>query len=107
MCSRPTRSKKTAAVATHDDPPPGCAAEVIGRKEWRDHGALALHRSGWNFVIDTARPANFDRPWAPVPPRRARTDAVTDKSADGTTAAPSRAPPRDATPQQEDIEADQ
>jgi competence protein ComEC len=94
-------------VATHDDPPPGCAAQIIGRREWRDHGALALYRGGSNFVVDTARPANFDRPWAPAPPRRARPDGGADPNADATTAAPSRTPPRDATPQQDDIEADQ
>ncbi len=61
-------------VATHDDPPPDCAAQVIGRRQWRDHGALALHRTGSGFAIVTARPANFDRPWAPAPPHRARID---------------------------------
>ncbi len=90
-------------VATHDDPPPDCAARVIGRKQWRDHGALALHRTGSDFAIVTARPADFDRPWAPAPPRRARMADAPDTSANNTTAAPSR----DATPQQEDIEADQ
>jgi competence protein ComEC len=94
-------------VAAHDDPPTGCAAQIIGRREWRDHGALALHRNGSSFVIDTARPADFDRPWAPAPPRRPSTDGAPDTNADGATAAPSRTPPRDATPQQDDIEADQ
>src|SRR6201987_4181580 len=33
-------------LATHDDPPPDCAAKVIGRDVWRRRGALALRRAG-------------------------------------------------------------
>jgi hypothetical protein len=91
-------------VAAHDYPPPDCAATVVGRRMWRERGALTLRRTGSGFTIDSARPANFDRPWEP-PPRRVRTDNET--SGDDATTTPSRAPPRDATPQQDDIEADQ
>jgi competence protein ComEC len=91
-------------LAVHDDAPPGCAAKVIGRALWYDRGALALRRSGAGFVIDAARSRNFDRPWAPAPPRRVfTTDETNAKSA---TSAPSPAQ-RDATPKQDDIEADQ
>ena len=93
-------------VAAHDDPPPDCAAVVIGRKQWREHGALALHRTGSDFSLPRAWPISTGHG------RRLRravrgTDGAPDTSADGATAAPSRAPPRDATPRQEDIEADQ
>jgi len=82
-------------VAAHDDPPPDCSATVIGRDEWRAHGALALHRSGTGFAIAGAREANFDRPWAPaIPPRRVR--GVSDATEAGVT-----------TPQHHDNEADQ
>jgi competence protein ComEC len=79
-------------VAMHD-PPPDCAAMVIGRNDWREHGALALRREGSVFVVDSARPANFDRPWAPAPapPKNAPGKATT---------------PPDATPRPEDIDAD-
>jgi competence protein ComEC len=73
------------------DPPPGCAAKVIGRNDWRRRGALTLRRSGDGFVIDSTRPPYFDRPWAPAPPAPlAKTPT-----------------PSDATPRPEDIEADQ
>jgi competence protein ComEC len=92
-------------IAVHDDPPPDCAAQVVGRDQWRERGALTLRRDGGGFVVNAARPADFDRPWAPAQPQRARDGEVT---ADGTATNPSsRAPPRDATPQQDDIEADQ
>jgi len=94
-------------VAVHDDPPPDCAAKVIGRNTWYDHGALTVHRAGSGFVIDSARPQNFDRPWAPnrTPSPPQRDDATT--ATDATARAPLRSPPRDATPLQDDIEADQ
>ncbi len=73
------------------DPPPGCAALVVGRNDWRTRGALTLRHSGDGFVMDSVRPPYFDRPWAPAP-----------RTALGTTAAPA-----DATPRLEDLEADQ
>ena len=76
---------------------------MIGRALWRARGALTLRREGGGFVMDSARSENFDRPWAP---------AVTPVVAPGvvTAATPSLAPdvpPDDATPREEDIEADQ
>ncbi len=94
--------RATLILAVHNDAPPGCAAKVIERNMWNDRGALALRWSGSGFVMDSTRPKNFDRPWAPAPPQRQETD-VTDASV----AAPYHSPPRDATPPQDDIEADQ
>jgi competence protein ComEC len=92
--------RRAAVILTPRDPPPGCAALVIGRNIWRDHGALALHRTGAGFAVDSARSANFDRPWAPA--RRHDT-----ASANVPAPAAAGAAPRDATPKPEDIEADQ
>jgi hypothetical protein len=75
---------------------------VIGRALWRQRGALALRRTGSGFEIDSARPPNFDRPWAPQRLRATETANPTP-----TQPAPSHAAPRDATPRQDDIEADQ
>jgi competence protein ComEC len=75
---------------------------VIGRALWRERGALALRRTGSGFAIDAARPPNFDRPWAPQRSRAADTANATPAQS-----AASRTTPRDATPRQEDIEADQ
>jgi competence protein ComEC len=61
-------------VAVHDDPPPDCAAKVITRATWYERGALALRHDGGRFVMVSARPRNFDRPWAPA--WHARTDAA-------------------------------
>ena len=87
-------------VAVHDDPPPDCAAQVIGRRTWYDRGALALRFTGSGFVMGSTRPKNFDRPWAPAPRSTKRRHR---RKRDGC----NDATPRDATPLQDDIEADQ
>jgi competence protein ComEC len=81
-------------IVAYNDPPPDCAAMVIGRNDWRTRGALALHRTGDAFVFDSVRPPYFDRPWAPAPaaPRSSFSNA---------------AAPADATPRPQDLEADQ
>jgi competence protein ComEC len=99
--------RRAALVLATREAPPDCAATVIGRQLLRERGALALHRSGSGFAIVSARPVNFDRPWSPAPPRRVRADSAPNSSADATTSAPSRSAPRDATPQPDDVEADQ
>lgn len=91
--------RATVVVATRD-PPPDCAATVISRKLWRARGALTLRADGAGFDLETARAANFDRPWAPRPHSAgAASDDVPRASA------PSRTPPRDATPRPDDLEA--
>ena len=97
--------RRAAVVVATRDPPPECAAMVIGRKLWRPRGALTLRADGKGFVLEAARPANFDRPWA----RSARTSAAADDAAKSTVAvksiAASRNAPRDATPRAEDLDA--
>ena len=90
------------AIMTTRNAPPDCAAQVIGRSLLRERGALALRRTGSGFVMDSARPPNFDRPWAPQRLRAADTASPTPAQP-----AAARALPRDATPRQDDIEADQ
>ena len=63
--------------------------------------ALALRRDGAGFVIDSARPQNYDRPWAPD------WHARTAEFSDAATNAARNPAPRDATPTLDDIEADQ
>ncbi len=81
--------RRAVLVVTPREAPPSCAATVIGRKFWRTHGATALRRDADGFAIQSARPANYDRPWAPAPHLRPRVH-------------PS---PRDATPRSQDIQA--
>ncbi len=88
-------------VAARAPPPPGCTAMVISRDTWRARGALALRRTPAGLAIESVRAANFDRPWSPASPLRRATTAD-EPSAAGAV----RMPPRDATPQPDDIEAD-
>ena len=84
---------RTKLIVALYDPPPDCAARVIGRNDWRRRGALTLRRSGDGFVMDATRPPYFDRPWAPAPPApRAPLGSAT--------------APADAMPRLEDVEAD-
>jgi competence protein ComEC len=103
-------------VAARTAPPPGCTAMVIDRDMWRARGALALRRAGTGFIVDSARAASFDRPWSaawspawssaksPVltPSRAGAASADRVMSSDA-----ARSLSRDATPQPEDVEADQ
>jgi hypothetical protein len=76
---------------------------VIQRALWRQGGALALTRRGNEFIVESARARNLDRPWAPARPAR---ETVVNGFADhGKTAGGDHAP--DPTPRQEDIEADE
>ena len=95
--------RRAAVVIATRTAPRDCAATVIGRDLWRRRGALALIRDGGGFALETAYPPNFDRPWAPQP-KHASTETGFDAS--GSASAPSKAPPRDATPRSEDLQAD-
>jgi competence protein ComEC len=72
---------------------------------WRRRGALTLRRNGSDFVVNSARPPNFDRPWAPAPASVPFSSSSAAEQTAGRTN-PSGAA-RDATPRQDDIEADQ
>jgi competence protein ComEC len=93
----------TIIVATREAPP-DCAATVIGRSLWRARGALALRRDGAGFVIDSARPPNFDRPWAPTVAQQSARSAAANADAAAVPPAASRSQPRDATPRPEDLD---
>jgi competence protein ComEC len=94
-------ARAALVIGSRGDPPADCKATVIGRALWRQRGALMVSRRGSDFVIESARPKNFDRPWSPAPvPREARASGESGRGEIGGRA-------RDATPRQEDIEADQ
>jgi competence protein ComEC len=94
--------RRAAVIVATRDAPPDCDATVIGRRRWREQGALALYRNGSGFIVESARPPNFDRPWAPRAPPRAASAVPADVAA----SPPARPPPRDATPRSEDLQAD-
>ena len=98
--------RRAAIIVATRDAPPDCEAIVIGRKQWREQGALALYRNrnGSGFSIEPARPLNHDRPWAP----RAAHHVASTANADAAPNAPA-APPasmHDVTPRSEDLQAD-
>ena len=95
--------QRAAIVIATRSAPSDCAATVVGRNVWRERGALGLRRDGGGFVIDAAREANFDRPWAPL---LAHGNAAVLAGPSPNAPASSRPPPRDATPRAEDLEAD-
>ena len=83
-----------ALVVTARNAPPTCAATIIDRNAVRAGGAMAVRLDGSALVVEAARPATYDRPWA----RRYTTAPVL----------PARPlPPRDATPRPSDLEADE
>ena len=92
--------RRTLLIVTTRDAPPHCAAPVIGRKLWRERGALALRRDGSRFVMESARAEGFDRPWAPRPARSNGPEAAAESPI-----IPS-SPPHDATPRPEDLQPD-
>jgi competence protein ComEC len=95
--------QRTVLIVTARDAPPGCTATMIGRDLWRTRGALALRRDGSGFVMESARPPNYDRPWAPAPlPRVAPT--ASQPSATAIAPEASKPPPRDATPPAEALD---
>ncbi len=82
--------RRALFIVAWDEPPPGCAARVIGRNAWRDHGALAVRHGASGFAIEATRPDGLDRPWSPAPAQQTA----------------SRSAPPNATPSREDIDAD-
>jgi predicted membrane metal-binding protein len=96
-------TRAALVVASRGDAPADCKAVVIDRALWRRRGALVLSRRGSDFVIESARPKNFDRPWSPAPVPRGALAATSGESGQAEIGSGAR----DATPRQEDIEADQ
>jgi competence protein ComEC len=93
--------RRAVLVIATRTPPPDCAAMVIDRIVWRSRGALALRRAGDGFVVESARPANGDRPWA-----RSANAAAANVELPASSGAGSAPPPRDATPRSDDLQAD-
>jgi competence protein ComEC len=87
---------RAALIVASREPPPGCTATAITRRQLRGSGALALRRDDKSWQVEATRARGMDRPWG-----RGAGEAI-----DLTPAAPNRPAPRDATPHPEDIEAD-
>jgi hypothetical protein len=68
---------------------------VVDRRAWQHNGALALRRVDKAWKTVTARPNGYDRPWARSVPLNV-----------GATPLRPAPPARDATPNADDLEAD-
>jgi competence protein ComEC len=101
--------RRAAIIVATREAPPDCDATVIGRKQWREQGALALYRNrgGRGFAIEPARPLSYDRPWAPRAMHAAANSSSQETSGNTTAQPPAHSPPpRDATPSSEELQAD-
>jgi competence protein ComEC len=99
--------RRAAIIVATREAPPDCDTTVIGRKQWREQGALALYRNRNGFTIEPARPLNYDRLWAPRAVHAAA-NASNPETPSSTTTPPTAhsPPPRDATPSSEELQAD-
>jgi len=93
---------RAALIVTLRVAPGDCAAKVIDRSTLRSNGAMAFTYRNGHFEAVSARPEGLDRPWTrrrevarntTLPPRAAASSVST--------------PPRDATPPQPDVDAEQ
>jgi competence protein ComEC len=96
--------RRAAIIVAIRDAPPDCDATVIGRRDRRARGAIAFYRDGSGFRIESARPPNVDRPWAPRPVAHATSAANTEVAPNPPASKPRE--PRDATPRSDDLQAD-
>ena len=84
---------RAAVVVSARQAPGDCAALLADRRAWRANGAMALRLVGDRFEFTSARPAGYERPWAPA-------------SLTASERTPARRPVAlDATPRTGDLEA--
>ena len=89
--------ERAALLVTARQAPRTCAAAVIDRSRLQRQGAMALRRTGNGFVVDAAKPKGLDRPWSPAMAGDTDTEAIL---------RPTSNFPRDATPAETDLQAD-
>lgn len=90
--------ERAALIVTLRQPPAACAASVIDTERLRRQGALALRRGRDGFVIDAVKPRGIDRPWSK--------SVADDGETDSAVLAPRKPSPRDATPADADLQAE-
>ena len=90
---------RASLIVTARPAPTACAASVIDAERMRRQGALALRKSRDGFAVDAVKPKGIDRPWSP---------AISDGGeAQTTIVAPRPTAPRDATPSDADVQAEE
>jgi competence protein ComEC len=90
---------RAVLVVTARQPPGDCGASVIDRERLRRQGALALRRKAGGFEVEAVKPRGFDRPWSPAVAGEGDLDAPL-------LARPVVPRPRDATPSDADLQAE-
>jgi competence protein ComEC len=89
--------ERASLLVTARQAPRACAAAVIDQGRLQRQGAMALRRTRDGFAVDADKPKGLDRPWSPA-------------IAGDTDAEPNLritpAVPRDATPAESDLQAD-
>ncbi len=85
---------RAAVVVSGREVPIACAAKLVGRRKRHTSGAMTLRWTGEIFEQTVVRPIGVDRPWAPSP--------RTVENAGGL----GRTKAKDATPNPENLEAD-
>jgi competence protein ComEC len=91
--------EKALVIVTFRQPPPGCRATILGRDQLRSSGSMAIWRRGEGLVVEAARPAGFDRPWA-------HREEIVQAAAMSTNPASRATSPADAMPQEIEIAPD-
>lgn len=91
----PDDCARAVLIVTNRQPPPDCAAMVIGRDMMRQHGTLALRATSQGYVMTSNKPGGVDRPWSRA-------------TGDGASTVLPRVQPRtvDATPSESDLRPD-
>jgi competence protein ComEC len=90
--------ERAALVVTTRQAPHACASAVIDRGRLQRQGTMALRRTRHEFTVDAAKPRGLDRPWAPA--------IAGDTDAEAILLTPRRTVPRDATPAEADLQAE-
>jgi competence protein ComEC len=89
--------ERASLLVTMRQAPQACAAAVIDHGRLQRQGAMALRRTRDGFAVDAAKPRGLDRPWSPASADDPEAELIL---------RPKPNVPRDATPAEADMQAD-
>jgi competence protein ComEC len=93
---------RAAVIVTQQETPPSCSSLVVGRDEWKTHGAVALRRTAGTFERTDTVASDYDRPWTH---HIAATSAAKLSGKPALARTPGRGEAPEATPRAEDLDA--
>jgi competence protein ComEC len=91
--------ERAALVVTARQSPVPCSAPLIDRDRLRRQGTIDLRRTDTGFLVESARPRGFDRPWSPALGGDDGYEGVLPRALSGRAV--------DATPSEADLQADE